>query len=309
MRVEVIVVDDRSTDDSADVAAALSRRHPEVRLIRNPTNVGHVVSFNRGWSESTGAYVVKLDADDLLAPNALARAAALLEAHPSVGLAYGHPRHFASADPPPARAGTITWTRWRGDDWLEERCRLGVSAITNPEMVLRSSLLAELGPMDPAIPYAPDFELSLRIAAVADIGYVGGADQALHREHPSSMSETHGSGLLVDLGARRDAFDAALRHVADPALRARLQELARRALAHDALRFASAAADRGRAASVHAPLTEFALAVHPTVASSRAARRLRRPARALVTAGAPLRRLARRLRHEAYYARWMVSGV
>lgn len=309
--VEVIIVNDRSTDSSGDVAEALSRRHASVRVIHNETNVGHVVSFNKGWEGSVGRYVVKLDADDLLAPNALARAAALLESHPTVGLVYGHPRHFQSARPPAGRARELTWTVWRGSDWLAERCRLGVSAITNPEMMLRSSLLRSSGGMDPAIPYAPDFEISLRVAALADIGYVGGADQALHREHPGSMSATEGSGPLVDLRARRAAFDAALEFVDGDELRARLQGSARRALAEDALRLASAAADRGRPQSAFSELIAFAVEVHPEAAASKDLLGLerRRTTSGIRPAGAMLRRLRRRLRQEAYYSRWMVSGV
>lgn len=311
VEVEVIIVDDRSTDRSVEVADALRRRHASVRVIRNEVNVGHVASFNRGLAESVGEFAVKLDADDLLTPGALARAVALLEARPSVGLVYGHPRHFSSVPPPDGRARHLTWTIWRGADWLAERCRLGVSAITNPEMVLRSTILRSSGAMNPAIPYAPDMELSLRIAALADVGYVGGADQALHREHPASMSETDGSGTLVDLRARRAAFDAALEFVEDEALRARLRSRARRALAHDALRFASAAADHGRPQAHYSDLVTFALDVFPPIAASQSVGRLLdgNATRWLGRTGAIRRRLQRRLRQEAYYSRWMVSGV
>ena len=149
--VEVIIVDDRSTDDSRSVARRLCDAQPGVQLLVNDVNVGHIRSFNAGWEASTGEYVVKLDADDLLAPGALARAAALFESYPEVGLVYGHPYHFSTAVPPAGRLADVRWDVWRGHDWLEERCRLGVSAITNPEMVMKASLLRELGSMDPAV--------------------------------------------------------------------------------------------------------------------------------------------------------------
>jgi glycosyltransferase involved in cell wall biosynthesis len=305
--VEVIIVDDCSTDDSCEVAECLVAAHPEVRLVVNPQNSGHVRSFNAGWEVSSGELIVKLDADDLLAPSALSRAAALFEEPPAVGLVYGHPRHFSSAVLPVARLHAVHWTVWAGREWLAERCRLGVSAITNPEMVLRSSILEELGPMDPAVPYAPDMEVSLRVATLSDVGYVGGADQALHREHSASMSETDGSGTLVDLRARAAAFECAL---TDARVRdgGGLQKAARQALAEDAVRFATAAADRGRARGEIDDLLAFARTVCPGCAAWRSVHRLERD-RADGRLARIGRRIVRKLRHEVYFARWLATGV
>lgn len=310
--VEVIIVDDRSTDDSRSVARRLCDAHPGVQLLVNDVNVGHVRSFNAGWERSTGDYIVKLDADDLLAPGALARAAALFEEYPAVGLVYGHPYHFSTTEPPVGRLTDARWDVWRGRDWLEERCRLGVSAITTPEMVMKASLLRELGPMDPAARYAPDMEISLRIAAVADIGYIRGADQALHREHSQSMSETDGAGTIVDLQARAEAFSRAFATTADRLPDAgRLHDLARRALAEDALRFASAAQDRGREASLCEGLIEFARDTWPESSSWSTFHGVssRKVTGRIGSLGATTRRVRRRIRDESYFLRWMVFGV
>jgi len=311
VEVEIIIVDDRSTDDSREVATMLADRHPEVQLVVNTENSGHVRSFNAGWMASSGEYAVKLDADDLLTADSLSRAVALFEAHPSVGLVYGHPRHFESAVAPAGRVSDVHWTVWGGREWLGERCRLGVSAITNPEMVLRSSLLRASGAMNPTVAYAPDMEISLRMAALADVGYVGGADQALHREHAGSMSETDGSGTLVDLEARRAAFSSALQELTNNVESVRFHRRADRALAEDALRFAAAAADRGRDRGEYMRLLEFARGVHPDSVDWPVYRRLASRSR---VAGIDLlrsigRKAARRARQETYFSRWMVSGV
>ncbi|MCR2764201.1 glycosyltransferase family 2 protein [Microbacterium sp. zg.B48] len=307
--VEVIIVDDVSTDDSVHVARRLAATHPNVRVLVRPENGGHVRAFNAGCEVASGDYVVKLDADDLLAAGALARATALFEAHPRVGLVYGHPRHFAGAHPPATRLHEVGWTIWSGRDWLAERCRLGVSAITNPEMVLRSAVLAEVGPMNPALPYAPDMEIAMRVAAVSDVGWVGGADQALHREHDASMSANDGSGTLVDLVARAGAFASVFERVgARIPQAASLRDRARRALAEDALRFASAAVDRGHPRAEYAALLDFAADVWPPSSEWARFRRIQRGARAARPA-ALARRAARRIRQRLYYARWVVSGA
>lgn len=305
--VEVIIVDDASTDDSLAVARELADRHPGVRVVANERNAGQVESFNRGWQSSTGELVVRLDADDMLPPGALARAAALLEQHPEVGLVYGHPLHFDDGTVPRPAVGDLTWTVWDGRAWLAERCRTGVSSITSPEVVMRSDLLKDVGPLDPELRYTMDVEMWLRLAAVSDVAYVGGADQALHREHDGSLSVNEGSGALLDLRARVDAYDRLFANVGDRLPDARhLHDRARAALARDALRYAAAAADRRES-----PADYLALAtdVWPPSGAWRRTERVRRRAEGAGRAGVAVRRVARRARAELMYLRWATSGL
>ena len=306
--VEVIIVDDASTDDSLAVARALAEHHPEVRVVANARNAGQVESFNRGWAASTGELVVRLDADDMLPPGALARAAAVLERHPEVGLVYGHPHHFEDGTVPEPALGELTWTVWNGRAWLAERCRTGVSCITSPEVVMRSALLKSVGPLDPTLRFTMDVEMWLRLAAVSDVAYVGGADQALHREHADSLSVNEGSGSLLDLRARTDAYDRLFANVGDrlPDASA-LHERALAALARDALRYAAAAADRAESTDEY---LGFAADVWPPSKHWRATERvLRRTGRSGRPLGAVLRRVTRRARVELLYLRWATSGL
>jgi len=72
-RVEVIVVNDGSTDDSRQV---ISRYADRVRVVDQP-NGGMFAAYNAGFAATSGEIVVLLDADDLLEPQALARVAAV----------------------------------------------------------------------------------------------------------------------------------------------------------------------------------------------------------------------------------------
>jgi glycosyltransferase involved in cell wall biosynthesis len=78
--LEVIVIDDGSTDDSAAIAESFG---PPVRVIRQ-TNHGESIARNRGLQEAAGSHVLFLDADDLLHPDALAHLAPALEGRPGV---------------------------------------------------------------------------------------------------------------------------------------------------------------------------------------------------------------------------------
>ncbi len=68
--VDVLVIDDASTDDTVEVSDRLTR-DPRVRVRRHEQNRGHIPSVNEGLDALDGQYIVKLDADDLLAPGAL----------------------------------------------------------------------------------------------------------------------------------------------------------------------------------------------------------------------------------------------
>lgn len=87
--VDVVVVDDASSDDSVAVASRLAASDPRIQVVRQETNRGPVDTFNRGLDHVTGEFLVRLDADDMLTPGSLSRSVSLAQAFPSVGLVYG----------------------------------------------------------------------------------------------------------------------------------------------------------------------------------------------------------------------------
>jgi hypothetical protein len=315
--VEIIIVDDASTDDSAAVADGLAARDPRVRVIRNATNQNHVRTFNNGYAVASGEFIVRLDADDLLTPGSLARAIALFDAHPSVGLVYGNPRHFETAEPPqPHTSGHLSWTVWAGQRWLAERCRVGVNCITTPEAIVRASTMAEVGPLRTELRFAQDMELWVRLSGVADVGRVNGVDQALHRDHAASMSVTDGAGILTDLHERREVFRVTFALVGDRIEdSARLSDLASRTLAREALSHACHALDRGRAtAEQTAAYVDFARETLPDWEDLPEARGLRRRLR--IGAGRVQRHpvyvarsIADTLRGDLQHVRWRTRGI
>lgn len=82
--LEVIVVDDASTDDSVAIAERLG-----CRVYRLPVNAGVSAARNRGASAAAGEVLFFLDADVELAPDAVANAVAVLRSDPACGCVYG----------------------------------------------------------------------------------------------------------------------------------------------------------------------------------------------------------------------------
>jgi glycosyltransferase involved in cell wall biosynthesis len=87
--LELIVVDDGSTDATADVVASYANRFAQVRLIKQE-NQGVVVARNRGLAEARGEFISFIDSDDLLPADRTERLVAALQTNSAVMLAYGN---------------------------------------------------------------------------------------------------------------------------------------------------------------------------------------------------------------------------
>ena len=309
--VQVVIVNDHSSDDTAVIADELAARDPRVVVVHNEENLGHVRSFNRGLQRADGEFLVRLDADDLLTPGCLTRAVALFDYDPTVGLVYGNPYHFSTSTPPRPRTSDISWTIWSGAEWIEERCRLGVNCITTPEAMLRMSVVREVGALDTRLRFAQDMEMWCRVAAVAAVGRVRGVDQALHRDHPASMSANDGAPALVDLQERRQVFSSVFESTGSALPNAvELHALANRVLARESVAHAERALDAGDSSRARL-LIEFARETSPSVLDDGWPATVVRRARGQVRSS-PTRVLRRRiagLGRELDYVRWSVHGV
>lgn len=76
---QLIVVDDASTDDTAEIVASYRRNDERISYVRNPGNLGVVHSRNRALELAQGKYVAFLDADDVWKPAKLAAQVAFME--------------------------------------------------------------------------------------------------------------------------------------------------------------------------------------------------------------------------------------
>lgn len=93
----IVVVDDGSEDPETAEALAKLDRDPDVTVLRLPTNSGPSAARNRGLVELDTSYMLPIDADDELLPDALERMLAKLERAPEdIGFVYPHAQHFGN---------------------------------------------------------------------------------------------------------------------------------------------------------------------------------------------------------------------
>jgi len=188
---EVIVVDDGSTDESARVAASYDR----VRCLRQ-RNCGLAAARNAGFSASSGTYVLFLDADDRLLPDALATGIATLDANPECGFSYGHILPI-SADgnrlPVPSQVAV------KEKHYLE---LLRHNYIWTPgAVVYRRNVLESIGGFNVSISGSADFDLNLRIARLFNVCCTD-VPVLEYRRHDQSMSRRYDVMLRSALKAR-----------------------------------------------------------------------------------------------------------
>ena len=315
--LEVLIVDDRSTDGSGEVAESLATADRRVRVHHNPRNLGHIATYNLGFSLVSGEYVLLVSADDMLTPGAIARAVTLLEACPSVGFAYGWSLPFVEGEQlPRARLRTRSWSVWHGEDWVADRCRRGCNVIRSSDALVRRSVLDEVGGYRADLPHSGDFEWWMRAALVADVGMVCGVDQLYYRLHGANMSRTTYASTSINLRATRDAFEAALADGGPrSANRVALLDVAHQTLARVAVELATVEFMSASPDSVAiADYKGFARATYPAITQSRQWRALARREKA---GGTGARRnpafrateVARDLRAKARWRRWRFSGI
>jgi glycosyltransferase involved in cell wall biosynthesis len=154
--LEVIVVDDGSTDRSL----AIARSFPGVRMFEQ-ARAGPGAARNRGVAAASGAFLAFLDADDLMPPDKLARQVGYLRDHPEVGCVLG--RQELVLEP------GVEWPLWAG-----ERREPGAVVAERPEaplmsMVVRASLFEEIGGFNPTYLHGEDADCLLRARQRAEV--------------------------------------------------------------------------------------------------------------------------------------------
>ena len=90
--IEIIVVDDFSTDNAADIISSFVVKHPEIKFIQNHCNLGITKSFNRTLKKTKGKYIIDLAADDLLLPNCVMQQVDRFQnsKYQNLGIVYGN---------------------------------------------------------------------------------------------------------------------------------------------------------------------------------------------------------------------------
>ena len=191
--LQVVVVDDGSTDDTKEVIPGQKAKLAEqgVDLVfASQQNSGPASARNRGFSLSNGNFIAFLDSDDLWMPATVSTLHRLLTAHPSAGMAFCALTCIDIDDrfigyrptrlPPEPREGLLPKPFEQFLTYMP----------TNTSCIMiRRSVLADVGVFDTSLHIGEDWDLWYRITQKYDAAYTLDASLAKSRDHPGNMSK------------------------------------------------------------------------------------------------------------------------
>jgi glycosyltransferase involved in cell wall biosynthesis len=245
--LRVAIVDNASSDDSLAVADQLAATDNRVEVIAHQVNRGATFSYNEGIDWASSDYFLILDADDLLAPGALARAVEVLDREPRIAFTHGIEARLESDGSICADCGNEdqAWVVSTGREFIERLCRTPVNNIGANTVVRRTAIQKAAGYYRPSLPYTDDLEMWLRLATLGDAASIRSV-QAIRRYHQTRGSVYYQSVQFRDFVEREAAFTSFFvregRQLADAG---KLLEVARRGLGEHAYWSAASHLARG----------------------------------------------------------------
>lgn len=198
---EFVIVDDCSTDDTAEIIASYG--DPRTVYIRNERNSGQTPSLNRALHAARGEYVARIDADDAYQPGKLRRQVAYLDAHPEVAVCGtaavkfdGEGREFGLFTPP-LRTDDVEFSIYH---------RVPVCHVS---VMMRRAVVVAAGGYDEGYRYAADYALWSTLLKKGQ--KIANLPEPLmkYREFRESLGAVHKVGRAGDESAQIIASNAA----------------------------------------------------------------------------------------------------
>jgi glycosyltransferase involved in cell wall biosynthesis len=120
--LELVIVDDGSSDGSIAICDTYATKDARVRVIKHESNCGIVVALNRGINESRGELIARMDADDVSLPTRLMEQVGYLDKNMDIDIVGTGVEVFTTAQPSPTVTTTTSST-------LEQKAPLSMEAI------------------------------------------------------------------------------------------------------------------------------------------------------------------------------------
>lgn len=173
--VEMLILDDASSDGSVDAIQQFSDRHPDVILqfSRHESNQGGVITLNHLISMASGEYIALINSDDVWLPGKLERQVSYLDQHTEIGAVFTQATIVDENKQALTKESFlfsnvfIQKNRPRGS-WLR-RFFFEQNCLCHPSILIRKSVYSQVGTYDPRFRQVPDLQMWVRLLKQVDL--------------------------------------------------------------------------------------------------------------------------------------------
>lgn len=179
--LELIVIDDGSTDDSVHIINAFQQQDARLIFIHNEINQGTSVALNQGLALARGKFITRQDSDDISLPDRIEKQLGLLIEKPYLGAA-------SSAVYLIDQHGELGAVAYQLEDLDIGITLLDTMCICGPTLMVNRSVFEAIGyQFSPDLSYSEDYDLALRVSEVSKIENIN-HPLYKYRQHASSVS-------------------------------------------------------------------------------------------------------------------------
>ncbi|MGC6408473.1 glycosyltransferase family 2 protein [Bisgaard Taxon 45] len=192
--LEIIVVNDGSSDSTLSKLHSLSEKDSRIKMINNPKNLGFISSLNIGIEYVSGDYVARTDADDITKPEWIEKILGYMLSHPQI-IAMGSYLTILSED---GNGSNLANYYEHGEQWKNPlthkeivEAMLFRNPIHNNSMIVKSNVFREHGlRFDPAYQHTEDYQFWLEVSR---LGKLANYPESLvyYRLHNTQTSSLH----------------------------------------------------------------------------------------------------------------------
>ncbi len=181
--IQIVIINDGSTDASADILRNCARQDSRIELHQRP-NRGLVATLNEGIGLCHGEFIARMDADDISLPLRLEKQLNHMRAHPRT-VALGTAIEYLGPD---GLTAVRTFPLQQSAAVTHELQRR--NCISHPTVMIRKTALQTVGGYRPQYPHAEDYDLWLRLRPLGDIENLPDV-HLQYRIHGNQISEKH----------------------------------------------------------------------------------------------------------------------
>lgn len=194
---EIIVVDDGSTDNSLDVIRSFG--DPRVRLHVNDSNLGSVLTYNRGTSLAKGDFITYVDSDDWIEPRKTEEQVQFLRRNPQVDVVGTYVNFVNDEGSPHIRNGELQQWFSQQYDYTNLETWIGDNKVAGCSVMLTRRFHERFGLRYPEFTVCADFELWTRAYASGCRFGVVPLPLMNYRLHEDSLSQRNAMTMFFEI--------------------------------------------------------------------------------------------------------------